>query len=357
MDEYTSDDLDLKDRKSEYTVGERLGCGGFGVVFEIREKFGSSRTLVLKVAKNSDRKNRQTFTGKQLKSIAEMEISILEKMQQTGIHPNIVRLETHFEATLRTEKAVCLVLEFCHDGDLSDDIDQGKYRIFINKITNSMVLALDYCARNKIVHLDVKPANILVKRETKDAFSFKLGDFGLAHFTLDRDSLSSQAGGSQGYTSPEVLNNPCDATFQSDIYSLGVTLRHVLYKDNKVKFMTLQNNPGIYDINPEGFSELDSSTAVAINSMIKFDPARRASAQQLLQILQVFTLLLLHITCMFASTPLFSLYSSKFGILCAAGSWSAAPNFCKLLCALDDASTRRFLKSSTRARCVNPALI
>ena len=292
MTDITARDLNLGEHESDYTVQSNpLGFGGYGVVFEVRENFGDSRKLVLKVAKENTAQRRQTFSGKEYLSIAEMESRILNKLQERNSHPNIVRLQSSLKASLCGEEVSCLVLEFCHDGDLEGGIADGRYRQNIKQITISMVSALGWCEENGVLHLDVKPANILIKRESRNALSFKLSDFGLGHIVMNRDNLSSlQVAGTPKYTSPELVSgNIQSASSKSDIWSLGVTLRAVVFQGNKMDIFKLSTRPGFFDINYTDFSDisLDEPVAEQINRMLNYDPDRRPLASQIIKNLEV----------------------------------------------------------------------
>jgi serine/threonine protein kinase len=85
--------------------------------------------------------------------------------------------------------------------------------------------ALDVAQRFKIVHRDVKPANIMVDANGRA----KLTDFGVAYVPSSTMTQAGTALGSPRYMSPEqVLGQPVDA--RSDIFSLGVVLYEMLSK-------------------------------------------------------------------------------------------------------------------------------
>ncbi|MGE0875526.1 MAG: serine/threonine-protein kinase [Burkholderiales bacterium] len=83
--------------------------------------------------------------------------------------------------------------------------------------------ALDYAQEFRIVHRDVKPANIMVN----PAWRAKLVDFGVAYVPSSTMTQTGTALGSPRYMSPEqVLGLPIDP--RSDIFSLGVVLYEML---------------------------------------------------------------------------------------------------------------------------------
>ncbi len=108
-------------------------------------------------------------------------------------------------------------------------VDQSKLHIAI-QIAN----ALTELHRVKLIHRDVKPANIFVAKIPPDqGYPFvKLGDFGIVKWGDFQASLSTgvltvtnQKGlGTMKYMSPEQAISPRDVSVKSDIYSLGITL-------------------------------------------------------------------------------------------------------------------------------------
>jgi serine/threonine protein kinase len=94
--------------------------------------------------------------------------------------------------------------------------------------------SLQYLHQKKLVHRDVKPANIFIPDRSAMGLQprAKLGDFGImkwgdfqASISTGTLTVTSQQGlGTLKYMSPEQAMAPREVTVRSDIYSFGITL-------------------------------------------------------------------------------------------------------------------------------------
>jgi WD40 repeat protein/serine/threonine protein kinase len=100
------------------------------------------------------------------------------------------------------------------------------------EITSQVAAALAVAHQRRLVHRDIKPSNLIVSFDQKNRPMVKVIDFGLVKLTtgISADSSVSAPGillGTPHYASPEQFSGgKVDA--RSDIYSLGVTLWHML---------------------------------------------------------------------------------------------------------------------------------
>ncbi|OGV39141.1 MAG: hypothetical protein A2020_13695 [Lentisphaerae bacterium GWF2_45_14] len=123
-----------------------------------------------------------------------------------------------------------LVLEFAAHGDLAFILKKGTLSEYdAVKIMLDMVKALKELSLINILHLDIKPENILY-----DGKNYKLGDFG---FTPSPDGgatipVKKEIWGSAAYMAPEVITGEDSLSIKADIYSLGLTVFEALTGDN-----------------------------------------------------------------------------------------------------------------------------
>lgn len=92
------------------------------------------------------------------------------------------------------------------------------------RIIKGICHGLHYLHRENIVHLDLKPGNILLDGN----LVAKIADFGLSRCFDEMQSrvIATKIGGTLGYLAPEFGNG--ESTYQFDIYSLGVIIIEIL---------------------------------------------------------------------------------------------------------------------------------
>ncbi|MBL8224873.1 MAG: protein kinase [Chromatiales bacterium] len=137
-------------------------------------------------------------------------------------HPNIIAIYDAGE----DEHVAWLAMEYFEGKPLSHYAQLGRLLppATVVELMAWAAEALHYAHAQNVVHRDVKPANLLYD-EVAD--TLKLVDFGIARLT---DSSRTRTGiilGTPSYMSPEQLA-ASRVSGQSDLYSLGVTMYHLL---------------------------------------------------------------------------------------------------------------------------------
>lgn len=141
-------------------------------------------------------------------------------------HPNIVRV---LDIAVR-DSAPYIVFEYVGELSLQGMIQNMGHLppLRVAQIGAQVAAALDVASSNGLLHRDVKPDNILIR---KDGLA-KLADFGIATHrasdgrTVDELARAGLISGTPQYISPEQITTPDKIDFRADMYSLGATLYH-----------------------------------------------------------------------------------------------------------------------------------
>eukprot|EP00968_Pinguiococcus_pyrenoidosus_P023349 scaffold3722_cov263-Pinguiococcus_pyrenoidosus.AAC.4 len=159
---------------------------------------------------------------KQFKGRTERELLLREvkTMREIGPHGNIVRVGYTWQENL----FFFTQYEFCARGTLNDfmgGLSEAMPEVTLWRFACDACSALHHVHSRGWVHMDVKPANLLL---TSDGV-LKLGDFGM---TMREGSSGDGAEGDPLYLAPELLN--CRTVHRSaDVFSLGLSFLEVAY--------------------------------------------------------------------------------------------------------------------------------
>jgi len=133
-------------------------------------------------------------------------------------HPNIIKLCEYG----KWEGGLYIGMEFIRGVSLRQFITQQSFSLKrCLDIILQVAYALSHLHTHGVIHRDLKPENILIAEDGE----VKVIDFGIAQLHEDNDkppSTPSQMIGTPSYMSPEQKENPANASFASDIFSLGV---------------------------------------------------------------------------------------------------------------------------------------
>ncbi len=212
---------DLPVLGQQYEVLQRIGTGGMGSVYKVRDK-SIDAIVAIKVLQQS----------------LVQDAAALKRFQQEAEsashlnHPNLVSVFGHGTTD---DGSPYIVMDYLDGKSLADILTEATVLDSTRalKLFSDIAEALAYAHTNGVVHRDVKPTNIIVTNVGEASERAHIVDFGIAKMmpTANRETHDlTQTGevfGSPNYMSPEqclgfMLDN------RSDIYSLGCLMYEVL---------------------------------------------------------------------------------------------------------------------------------
>ena len=250
----------------KYKIERVLGQGGFGITYlakqELFDRHVCIKEFFFKDYCERGAQGEVTSCTTNSKELVDRFLNKFIKEARTISrldHPNIVRILDIFQENGTAYYA----MEYIEGCSLADKVNaQGALSeaVAVDYI-KQVASALDYIHQRSINHLDVKPANIMVRQSDNKAI---LIDFGLSKQYDDQGGQTSTTpvGISHGYAPMEQYNQGGVSTFspQTDIYSLGATL---------YKLVTGNTPPQAIEVFNEGLTGLPQSLSSNLVAAIK----------------------------------------------------------------------------------------
>ncbi|HEY6105871.1 MAG TPA: protein kinase, partial [Anaeromyxobacteraceae bacterium] len=188
-----------------YEILREIGRGGFGVVYEARDR-ELGRLVAVKTVRARRHDPQHAAT---LKQEAEAAAQLN--------HPNIVTLHDAGQA----DGSAFLVMERLHGETLEARLERGPLPPGeALRIAAEVARGLAHAHAAGVLHRDLKPSNVLL---TTDGAA-KILDFGLSRVF---GSGSGEKGGTPGYMAPEQWRGEADDE-RTDLFALGVMLHQML---------------------------------------------------------------------------------------------------------------------------------
>jgi pSer/pThr/pTyr-binding forkhead associated (FHA) protein len=211
-----SDERNLKDLDS-YGILQELKEDGIGLVYLARHK---ETGLLAEIRAILPR-----LLGEDILYL-KREISVMQSVS----HPNLARM---YENVVHRDRAY-LIYEYMPEGDLNNYLKTTSGGSLSWNDACSVVCdvlsGLRHCHEMGIVHGDIKPANILFKKDPRGNPTARLGELGLA-WICDNMGLSGFSSGhreAQPFKAPELIENTRSLKPEADIYSMGAILYFLL---------------------------------------------------------------------------------------------------------------------------------
>jgi serine/threonine protein kinase/CheY-like chemotaxis protein len=271
----------------KYRIEEKIGSGGFGVVYHGTHVL-LNRPVAVKVF--------QPMTGND--SPEGLERFRLEGISASRItHPNAVAV---LDSGISSAGIAYIVMELLKGHTLTEELEEKGMLSPARsiEIIKPVCEVLHEAHKSGIIHRDIKPDNIFIHR-TREGEVVKLVDFGVAKMlessvthALQAMTLPGRIIGTPAYIAPERFSDhPYDG--RADIYSLGIVLYQML--SGRVPFQPTdggafaiavmhltQEPPPLCELNTAVPPELE---AIVMN-MLRKEPFERPSAGELLNMIR-----------------------------------------------------------------------
>jgi hypothetical protein len=194
---------------NQYEIVEHIGRGGMADVWSARDKKLNRMVAIKTIAHGLSQDADPVDMFKQeAQTIAQME------------HPHVLPIYDFGDY----EGQLYIVMRYVSGGSLDDLLRRGPLSVEDTlRMGHSIAKALDYAHQNKIVHLDLKPPNVLLDSSQ----SPYLADFGLATVLDPEGKALNPGSGTLLYMAPEQLTSEL-IDYRADLYSFAIVMFHML---------------------------------------------------------------------------------------------------------------------------------
>jgi calcium/calmodulin-dependent protein kinase I len=268
--------------EESYIPGGLLGEGAYAKVYSCKHK-GNNHEYAVKEINDEEYEE-----GGQL---LQNEIDALKALFEC---PFVVRMHDIFTVQGATDEEgttmtmTYLTMERLNGDDLLEAIyRKGRYSDNeAKKVSRTLLEAVGYCHKKRIVHREIKPENILLVSQDSDT-DIKLCDFGQSRIMPDDpDCLLRTMCGSKRYCAPEVYDSANGYDQQCDLWSTGVVVYLMLCGylpfDGESWEIPTMICEGDYVFPEEEWNTVADAPKELIQKLLVVDPKERLTAHQAL---------------------------------------------------------------------------
>uniref|UniRef100_A0A3B3Z9C0 Myosin, light chain kinase 5 n=1 Tax=Periophthalmus magnuspinnatus TaxID=409849 RepID=A0A3B3Z9C0_9GOBI len=261
---YVDVTVDTKNKvKDHYDVHEKLGVGKFGQVYRMTHK-ESGDICAGKFYRSRTSKD---------KAAALKEIELMNCLH----HPKLVQCLAAYD----TRPEIVMVMEYIPGGELFARIVDDNFEHTeptSARYMQQILEGMQYVHKQNIVHLDLKPENIVCVDTT--GTNIKIIDFGLAS-KLDDDKPLLVMHGTPEFVAPEVISYE-PVSLETDMWSIGVICYVLLSGESPFQgnndaetfaFVTAAK----FEFDEESFEDISDEAKDFISLLLKKDPRDRLS--------------------------------------------------------------------------------
>jgi serine/threonine protein kinase len=247
--------------KNRYKVGSTLGVGAYGTVYLAEDSENKGAKVAVKEIVEQDLSPDERADALELFS---RESRILMSLRHRGL-PAVID-------SFSADECHYLVMEYIEGETLEALLKKSASPFPAKKVTAwalELAKILEYLHTRKpdpVIFRDLKPSNIMLDSRGQ----IRLIDFGIARYFTAGKIKDTYAMGTPGYSPPEQYGHG-QSDMRTDIFSLGVTLYHLLTNQDPAQFNFKFPSPGQYassDV-PDWFEKI-LMKCIALNPSDRF---------------------------------------------------------------------------------------
>jgi serine/threonine protein kinase len=235
----------------EFKELDLIDLGNYGIVCNAMDRKSYDLFAIKKIPFNEGLKD---SVMKEIQILRKLESDLVVRLEDVWIENNYLKIDEyktdenkdsisilevfkpHKNLLLHIQMELCLMSLKELIKQLNKELDQKLNEVMTplgyyisSELFKEIIESVDYLHKQKVIHRDLKPNNILITDGMNGRF-VKIADFGLATFHEKDGHSHTKYKGTQKYVAPEVMRTTKYDT-KADIHSLGVILQELFNID------------------------------------------------------------------------------------------------------------------------------